>query len=148
MQRPMQFSSSAVDCLFHCSLMLERFTKPRPAIGNHLILVSRAVLDPRPQIQKGCHFSSPPEPVGSAAPKFASKINSLSFQEVAARGLALSCPAQGSPIPSFRQENHRHLRIHQDGEQQASMGELFSGSLYQCNTYKIQTSHQWPNVTF
>jgi hypothetical protein len=42
------------------------------------------------------------EPIGSAAPKFASKINSLSFEEVATASLALICPAQGSPIPSFR----------------------------------------------
>lgn len=42
------------------------------------------------------------EPVGSAIPKFSSKSNLAAYQENALQTLALTCPAQGSPLPSFR----------------------------------------------
>ena len=42
------------------------------------------------------------EPVGSALPKFSSKSNLAAYQEKALHALALTCPAQGSPLPSFR----------------------------------------------
>ena len=42
------------------------------------------------------------EPIGSAKPKFASKLDSLTFTKYLSNGIALTCPAQGSPIPAFR----------------------------------------------
>ena len=42
------------------------------------------------------------EPVGSSLPKFSSKSNLAAYQEKALHPLALTCPAQGSPLPSFR----------------------------------------------
>ena len=42
------------------------------------------------------------EPVGSAKPKFSSKVEFSGFTENEGAGVALTCPAQGLPIPSFR----------------------------------------------
>ncbi len=43
------------------------------------------------------------EPIGGAAPKFSSDSKSLgNFEKSSAETLALLCPAQASPLPSFR----------------------------------------------
>ncbi len=47
------------------------------------------------------HFSCA-EPIGSAKPKFSSKMESVSFREMEGNALALLCPAQGTPLPAFR----------------------------------------------
>ena len=47
-------------------------------------------------------FSLHQEPIGSTKPKFASKLDLQAFKEVAGSPMALTCPAQGSPVPAFR----------------------------------------------
>jgi hypothetical protein len=43
------------------------------------------------------------EPIGGAKPKFSSDSKSLgNFEKTEADSLALLCPAQAAPIPSFR----------------------------------------------
>ncbi len=43
------------------------------------------------------------EPIGGAAPKFSSDSKSLgNFEKSSAETLALLCPAQASPLPSFK----------------------------------------------
>ena len=42
------------------------------------------------------------EPIGSTKPKFSSILDSSSFKMVSGNALALTCPAQGSPVPGFR----------------------------------------------
>ena len=42
------------------------------------------------------------EPIGSAKPKFSSILKLSAFQKEAGEGVALTCPAQGSPLPGFR----------------------------------------------
>ena len=42
------------------------------------------------------------EPVGSSIPKFSSKMNLVAFEEKVENSVALTCPTQGSPLPSFR----------------------------------------------
>ena len=42
------------------------------------------------------------EPIGGAKPKFAQKTNGLIDVQKSGQPISLSCPAQGSPIPSFR----------------------------------------------
>lgn len=42
------------------------------------------------------------EPIGSKAPSFSSDIKMLGYQRDMGQNLALLCPAQGLPFPSFR----------------------------------------------
>ena len=42
------------------------------------------------------------EPVGSAKPKFSSNVEFSGFTENERIGVALTCPAQGLPIPFYR----------------------------------------------
>ena len=42
------------------------------------------------------------EPVGGSTPKFSGKLKSSTVEESFAQPFSLSCPAQGSPVPSFR----------------------------------------------
>lgn len=42
------------------------------------------------------------EPIGTAKPKFPTKDNVLSMVRILGQALTVLCPAQGSPIPSFR----------------------------------------------
>ena len=43
------------------------------------------------------------EPIGGAAPKFSSSSKSIgTFEEHGGESLALVCPAQAYPLPSFR----------------------------------------------
>ena len=42
------------------------------------------------------------EPISGTKPKFSSKSDHFGFQEKSERPLALLCPAQGSPTPTFR----------------------------------------------
>jgi hypothetical protein len=42
------------------------------------------------------------EPIGSTKPKFSSIVNLSAFNKDSGHGLALTCPAQGLPLPSFR----------------------------------------------
>ena len=42
------------------------------------------------------------EPIGGAKPKFSLNTESLRFTREALSSVSLLCPAQGSPIPSFR----------------------------------------------
>ena len=41
------------------------------------------------------------EPVGGSTPKFSGKLKSSTVEESFAQPFSLSCPAQGSPVPSF-----------------------------------------------
>ena len=42
------------------------------------------------------------EPVGSSKPKFSSNLDLSAFKKSQGQGVALTCPAQGSPSPGFR----------------------------------------------
>ena len=42
------------------------------------------------------------EPIGSSIPKFSTDDKSDSFSRSMGRSIALHCPAQGHPLPSFR----------------------------------------------
>ncbi len=42
------------------------------------------------------------EPIGGAKPKFSQKTETLAFTEMKGTELGLLCPAQASPVPSFR----------------------------------------------
>ena len=42
------------------------------------------------------------EPIGGSKPKFSINSDSQSFTHAKSESLSLSCPAQGSPIPTFR----------------------------------------------
>ena len=42
------------------------------------------------------------EPIGGAKPKFSLNTESLRFTREALSSVSLLCPAQGSPIPSYR----------------------------------------------
>ena len=49
------------------------------------------------------------EPVGGAAPKFSSSSKSIgTFEEKGGEPLALVCPAQAHPLPSFRYKEWVH----------------------------------------
>ena len=48
------------------------------------------------------------EPVGGSTPKFSGKLTSSSLKEAANRPFSLSCPAQGSPVPSYRYNLNKH----------------------------------------
>ena len=43
------------------------------------------------------------EPIGGAKPKFAQRTDGLKLVQNSNEAISLSCPAQGSPLPSFRQ---------------------------------------------
>ena len=45
------------------------------------------------------------EPIGGSKPKFSTDDGSSSYQREEAESLSLACPAQGSPIPTFRLVN-------------------------------------------
>ena len=47
------------------------------------------------------------EPIGSSIPKFSSKLNLVAFEEKVDQSVALTCPAQGAPLPSFRLESKK-----------------------------------------
>lgn len=42
------------------------------------------------------------EPIGTAAPKFSSVLKSATLEFSSLSGIALTCPAQASPLPAFR----------------------------------------------
>ena len=42
------------------------------------------------------------EPIGLSKPKFSTILDSSAFKKKLGLGIALTCPAQGVPIPSFR----------------------------------------------
>ena len=42
------------------------------------------------------------DPIGGSKPKFSLETKSLTFVKDAKSSIALSCPAQGSPLPAFR----------------------------------------------
>ena len=42
------------------------------------------------------------EPIGSAKPKFSSEVRSQTLDKAESKATSLTCPAQGSPIPSYR----------------------------------------------
>ena len=42
------------------------------------------------------------EPVGGSAPKFSGELKISTPEKASDEPLSLSCPAQGSPVPSFR----------------------------------------------
>jgi hypothetical protein len=42
------------------------------------------------------------DPIGGAKPKFAQQTNGLIKVQNSDEAISLSCPAQGSPLPSFR----------------------------------------------
>jgi hypothetical protein len=46
------------------------------------------------------------EPIGSTKPKFASSMESMTIKRTLSSRIALTCPAQGTPIPSFRLEHY------------------------------------------
>ena len=52
------------------------------------------------------------EPIGSAKPKFSSILKSSSIEMTAESPLALTCPAQGSPLPAFRYFNYNLVFLH------------------------------------
>jgi len=47
-----------------------------------------------------CH--SPPEPIGSTAPKFPSSNKINAFEKWVGETMVVFCPAQGYPLPAFR----------------------------------------------
>ena len=44
------------------------------------------------------------EPIGGSVPKFSMVTESFTLTKAAAHPFSLSCPAQGSPVPSYRFE--------------------------------------------
>ena len=42
------------------------------------------------------------EPIGSASPKFTSDTKSATYERMSGSSVALTCPAQGFPLPAFR----------------------------------------------
>ena len=81
------------------------FAVPSPGITHSIIQVRRG--------KKNCFaFPFSIEPIGGAKPKFSQKAESLTFTENAGAQLALLCPAQGSPIPSFRFGTSSSLFFH------------------------------------
>ena len=42
------------------------------------------------------------EPIGFSKPKFSSIVDLSAFKKELGSGIALTCPAQGIPIPAFR----------------------------------------------
>ena len=48
------------------------------------------------------HFCSYLEPIGGAKPKFAQRTDGLKQLQKLNDAISLTCPAQGSPLPSFR----------------------------------------------
>ena len=77
------------------STVEESFAQPFslscPAQGSPVPSFRSVLLQP--------HF---PEPVGGSAPKFSEKSKSSTLFEILGEPFSLSCPAQGSPVPSFR----------------------------------------------
>ena len=47
------------------------------------------------------------EPVGGSMPKFSSNLKTSGIELPSALPFSLSCPAQGSPVPSYRSVKHR-----------------------------------------
>ena len=79
-------------------------------IGHSRIIQQFEGIDPLPCIQHGCAnfvkyliiISNCVEPIGGSSPKFSTTQKSASYQESFGANLALNCPAQASPLPSFR----------------------------------------------
>ena len=42
------------------------------------------------------------EPVGGSLPKFSGEFDGFTMKKAATEPFSLSCPAQGSPVPSYR----------------------------------------------
>ena len=42
------------------------------------------------------------EPVGGSAPKFSGELKGGTMEKASYQPTSLSCPAQGSPVPSYR----------------------------------------------
>ncbi len=51
------------------------------------------------------------EPVGSAAPKFSLENDGSKLTRLSLTPVSLSCPAQGSPVPSFRYKTPRCVKF-------------------------------------
>ena len=52
------------------------------------------------------------EPIGSSKPKLSTLSDITRFQKKLSEGLALTCPAQGSPVPAFRLVRVRKIIIY------------------------------------
>ncbi len=78
------------------------FTK---SSGGKLALLCPAQGSPIPSYRLECFLSAiviVAEPIGGAKPKFSQKTETLAFTEMKGTELGLLCPAQASPVPSFR----------------------------------------------
>ena len=52
------------------------------------------------------------EPIGGAAPKFSSESKTIgTFEKTGGDSLALACPAQAYPLPTFRYKTVKNFRV-------------------------------------
>ena len=84
-----------------------KISTPEKASDEPLSLSCPAQGSPVPSFRSTMNDSNFAEPVGGSIPKFSGKLKSSIVEEYFARPFNLSCPAQGSPVPSFRSvSNH------------------------------------------
>ena len=79
-----------------------KISTPEKASDEPLSLSCPAQGSPVPSFRSSMNDSNLAEPVGGSIPKFSGKLKSSTVEESFARPFSLSCPAQGSPVPSFR----------------------------------------------
>ena len=79
-----QALDSQPDCKAHSVYLVRHKDRPSPHIGEQLTKLALA------------------EPVGGSSPKFTMKSSVSALKTLSGNPFELSCPAQGSPIPSFR----------------------------------------------
>ena len=79
-----------------------KISTPEKASDEPLSLSCPAQGSPVPSFRSTMNDSNFAEPVGGSIPKFSGKLKSSTVEESFARPFSLSCPAQGSPVPSFR----------------------------------------------
>ena len=87
---------------FSSNLDLSAFKKSQ---GQGVALTCPAQGSPSPGFRYflwTCELKSFSEPIGSSKPKFSTILKMSAFQKQVSEGLALTCPAQGSPVPAFR----------------------------------------------
>ena len=72
------------------------------------------------------------EPIGSSKPKLSTLSDITRFQKKLSEGLALTCPAQGSPVPAFRLVRVRKITIYSNLTQ--NLLGLQNQSFLQCRT--------------
>ena len=71
-------------------------------VSSSLALVCPAQGSPIPAFRSDGVLTSPSEPVGGSAPKFSALSKSSTLDMPQPLPFSLSCPAQGSPVPSYR----------------------------------------------